>query len=66
MYVCMYVHRAELPEMASFLLNAGCDPNSKSQSEQTPLIMAALKGHTKVLGVLLRWPATRLSEQVHR
>ena len=52
--------------MASFLLKAGCDPNSKSHDEQTPLIVAALKGHNKVLTVLLRWPGTRLSEQVQQ
>jgi ankyrin repeat protein len=52
----------EQSEIASFLLNAGCDPNSKTNSEQTPLILAAIKGSTKVLGILLKWPTTSLSE----
>lgn len=54
----------EHPEIASILLKAGCDPNSKSHNDHTSLIIAASKGHIKILNVLLKWPTTKLSEQV--
>ena len=56
----------EQHEIAAVLLNAGADPNSKSHSEQTPLILAALKGNMKVLAVLLHCPSIKLSEQVSK
>lgn len=51
-------------EVATILLNAGADPNSKAHNEHTPLILAAIKGNMKVLAVLLHAPTIKLSEQV--
>ena len=63
---CTCTHIREQYEVATVLLNAGADPNSKSHSEQTPLILAAFKGNMKVLAVLLRCPSIKLSEQVSK
>ena len=71
---CMYItctstttttHR-DNAELATMLLNAGADPNTKSNGDHTPLILAAVKSSLKVLPVLLKCPNIRLYEQVVR
>lgn len=60
----MYFACRDEAEIATLLLKAGADPNSKSGIEHTPLTLAAIKGNLKVLSVLLECPSTRLFEQV--
>lgn len=51
-------------EIAQLLINAGANLNSKNHRDATPMIIAAVKGHTSVLRILANHPDIDLTTQV--
>lgn len=46
------------------LIDGGAKVNSKNHKEATPMIIAAVKGHTSVLKILAHHPDINLADQV--
>ena len=51
-------------EAAQILINAGSKVNPKNHKEATPTMIAAIKGHTSVLRILVNHPNIQLADQV--
>ena len=51
-------------EAAKLLLEAGANPNLKDKLGRTPLILAALKGKTNIIELLVKYPSVDLNVQV--
>ena len=62
MYMCLQY--SDEDEIAKMLIDAGAKVNSKNHKDATPMIIAAVKGHTSVLRILANHPDIELSAQV--
>jgi ankyrin repeat protein len=60
----MDIFLSDEDEIAQLLIDAGAKVNSKNNREATPMIIAAVKGHTSVLRLLANNPNIDLTCQV--
>lgn len=62
-YTVVIVIRHEI-EAAKVLLEGGANPNMKDKLGRTPLIIAASKGKTGAIELLVKYPNVNLDAQV--